>query len=43
MENTYIVCKARNRRDPNLVSSDREMRVGGDEKMMEQTHVCHGL
>jgi len=43
MENTYIVRKAGDRRDPNLVGSDREMRVGGDEKMMEQTHVCHGL
>jgi hypothetical protein len=34
-ENTYVVCKSRNGRDPNLVSPNWEMRVSGDEEMVE--------
>ena len=42
-ESTYPVCKARNRCDPDLVGSNREVRVGCNEKMMEQTHIRHRL
>ena len=35
MENTYIMCEAGNRRNPDLVGSNWEMRVGSDEKMMK--------
>jgi hypothetical protein len=40
---TYIVRKAGNYCDPDLIRTDWEVRVRCDQEVMEKSHVCHSL
>ena len=40
---SYVVGKARDYSDPDLVGTNRQVRIRSDEEMVEQAHVGHCL